>query len=162
MSESIIDPPADADAIGGDADLAALGDAGKNALDRMKGERNDAKRIAADLQKQLDALNQASESALEKAQREAAEAREDAIKATSDALRFRVAAEHGISNEDADLFLTGADSDTLQRQAARLAEKAPASGTPKPDLTQGGSGKPPVALNSNDLTNALRAAVGAK
>ena len=38
-----------------------------------------------------------------------------------DALAAKVAAKHKISPEDADLFLTGADEDTLNAQAARLA-----------------------------------------
>jgi hypothetical protein len=36
-----------------------LGDAGKQALDRMKAERNDAARRARDLEKQLNALREA-------------------------------------------------------------------------------------------------------
>lgn len=139
----------------------SLGDAGKQALDRMKAERNAAKAEATKLQEQLAAINQANETALEKAQREATEAREAATKSASDALRFRVAAKHGISDEDADLFLTGSDEETLQKQAARLVDRTPTTATPKPDLTQGGAGAAPVALNSNDLTEALKSAVGA-
>lgn len=36
----------------------------------------------------------------------------------------RIQAKHGISDEDADLFLTGADEDALTKQAERLAEHA--------------------------------------
>lgn len=40
----------------------------------------------------------------------------------------KVAAKHGISEEDAELFLTGADSEALERQATRLAAlRAPAA-----------------------------------
>lgn len=39
-------------------------------------------------------------------------------------LRSDVAAAHGISAEDRDLFLTGTDKDTLTKQAERLAGKA--------------------------------------
>lgn len=39
------------------------------------------------------------------------------------ALRSDVAARHGISAEDRDLFLTGSDEDTLIAQAKRLAER---------------------------------------
>lgn len=38
-----------------------------------------------------------------------------------EALRRRVQAAHGISDEDADLFLTASDEETLKRQAERLA-----------------------------------------
>ena len=44
-------------------------------------------------------------------------------KANREALRRRVQAAHGISDEDADLFLTGTDEDTLAAQAKRLAER---------------------------------------
>ena len=40
-----------------------------------------------------------------------------------EALRRRVQAAHGIADEDADLFLTGTDEDTLTAQAKRLAER---------------------------------------
>lgn len=46
----------------------------------------------------------------------------DAAAARAEALRWRVAAKHGISDEDADLFLTGTDEETLTKQAARLAQ----------------------------------------
>ena len=39
------------------------------------------------------------------------------------ALRSDVAARHGISAEDRDLFLTGTDEETLEAQAKRLAER---------------------------------------
>lgn len=41
----------------------------------------------------------------------------------SEALRSRIQAKHGISDEDAALFLTGADEEALTAQAARLAER---------------------------------------
>lgn len=41
--------------------------------------------------------------------------------AKAEALRLRIAAKHGISDEDADLFLTATDEATLERQATRLA-----------------------------------------
>lgn len=39
------------------------------------------------------------------------------------ALRARIQASHGISDEDAGLFLTGSDEDTLTRQAQALAKR---------------------------------------
>lgn len=41
-----------------------------------------------------------------------------------EALKRRVQAKHGISDEDADLFLTGIDEKALTAQAKRLAERA--------------------------------------
>ena len=43
--------------------------------------------------------------------------------ANREALRRRVQAAHGISDEDADLFLTGTDEDSLTAQAKRLAAR---------------------------------------
>jgi hypothetical protein len=40
-----------------------------------------------------------------------------------EALKRRVQARHGISDDDADLFLTGTDEDTLTAQAERLAAR---------------------------------------
>lgn len=43
--------------------------------------------------------------------------------ANREALRRRVQAAHGISDDDADLFLTGTDEDSLIAQAKRLSER---------------------------------------
>lgn len=42
------------------------------------------------------------------------------LEAKADALRWRTAAKYGISDEDAELFLTGTDEATLIKQAERL------------------------------------------
>ncbi len=60
--------------------------------------------------------------------------------ARAEALRWRIAAKHGISDEDAELFLSGADEETLTKQAVRLAERVAAESkprTPRPDPNQG-------------------------
>ena len=62
----------------------------------------------------------------------------------------------GIDQERAELFLTGADVDTLKRQAAQLA----ADSQSKPGHVPG-EGNTPMALNGDPLEQALRAAVGA-
>lgn len=55
---------------------------------------------------------------------------------THNALRYRVAALHGIkSEEDIDLFLTGSDEETLTKQAQRISLTLVSS--PKPDPAQG-------------------------
>ena len=47
----------------------------------------------------------------------------DAATARTEALRLRVASKFGISDDDADLFLTGTDEESLTRQAKRLADR---------------------------------------
>lgn len=159
MSESATETEATPTEQGNPDDAAAtLGDAGKKALDAMKAERNAAKQELARLQAQLDEINRANESALERAQREAREAQEAALAATTDALRYRIAAEAGIT-DNVDLILTAPDEETMRRQAQLWAERAPAPTGPKPDLTQGGSGQS-LALNSDGLEDALKTKLG--
>lgn len=139
-----------------------LGEGGKKALKAEREARAAAEKQAAELKARLDKIEAANMSDLERAQKEAQEAREAAAKAAADALRFRVASQHGISEEDAELFLTGSDADTLSRQAARLKERvatATTATTPKPDLTQAAQQAP--SLNDDALTQALKRAVGA-
>lgn len=139
-----------------------LGEGGQKALKAERDARKAAERAAADLQSQLEQIQQAQMSDLERAQAHARSYEEAATKAQAEALRWRIAAKHGISDEDAETFLTGADEASLTRQAERLASLATtAPTTPKPDRTQGGSGEPP-ALNSDALEDALRNAVGAR
>lgn len=117
-----------------------LGEGGEKALKAEREARAAAEKTNAALQKQLDEINAANLSDLERAQKEAADATALAAKAQAEALRYRVAAKNSISDEDAELFLTGTDEETLNKQAARLVERAPdGSSTPKPDLTQGGN-----------------------
>lgn len=115
-----------------------LGENGEKALKAEREARAAAEKSAAALQKQLDDIAAANLSDLEKAQKAAADAQADAAKATAEALRLRIAAKHGISDEDADLFLTGSDMETVEKQAAALAART--SNGPKPDLSQGAKG----------------------
>lgn len=73
---------------------------------------------------QLDEIEQANKSEIEKIKDRAAAAERERDEAKSAALRLRIAAKHGISDEDADLFLTGTDEATLTKQAERLAQRA--------------------------------------
>jgi hypothetical protein len=142
------------------ADVAALGDPGKKALTAEREARKAAETAATSLQAQLDEIRKAQMSDLEKAQATANEYQQAAEQARAEALRWRIAAKHGITDEDAETFLTATDEATLTRQAERLAAlhtSAPA--TPKPDRSQGGTGEPP-ALNSDGLEDALRSKLG--
>lgn len=112
---------------------------------------------------ELDQLKTAQMSDLERATAEREQAARERDEAKAEALRWRIAAANGISDDDAETFLTGSDEATLTRQATRLAEMratAATSNTPKPDLTQGGSGSTPPALNSDGLEEALKQKLG--
>jgi hypothetical protein len=132
-----------------------LGENGEKALKAERDARATAEKNAAALQKQLDDIAAANLSDLEKAQKAASDAQETAAKATAEALRLRVAAKHGISDEDADLFLTGSDLETVEKQAAALAART--STGPKPDLSQGAKGTPAGGSPEQDFANFLGA-----
>lgn len=127
-------------------DPAELGEGGKKALASEREARKAAEKSAAELKARLDQIEAANLSDLEKAQKQAQEAQESAARAATEALRWRTAAKFGISDEDAETFLTGSDEATITRQAERLAEfqksqqSAPAG--PRPDLSQGSKGEP--------------------
>lgn len=77
-----------------------------------------------------DEAEEANKSELTKAQDEKAKADDETAKAKAerdeakaDALRLRVAIKHNVSDEDADLFLTGTDEATLTKQAERLSQR---------------------------------------
>jgi len=136
-----------------------LGENGEKALKAEREARAQAEKSAAALQKQLDDIAAANLSDIEKAQKAAADAQAVADKATAEALRLRIAAKHGISDEDADLFLTGSDLETVEKQAAALvARTAPGNKPgPRPDLTQGSKGAPATGDPAQDFANFLGA-----
>jgi hypothetical protein len=99
-------------------------------LDRLIGARlNAVKSQFADYDDlkskagQLDALSEASQTEQEKATSRATKAETERDDARAEALRLRVAVEHGMTLEDADLFLTCKDEETLTAQAKRLVDR---------------------------------------
>ena len=139
----------------GDPADEPLGEPGKKALVAERKAREEAEKAAAALQKQLDDIAAANLSDLEKAQKAAKDAEEAAAKATAEALRLRVAAKHGISDEDADLFLTGTDAETLEKQAERLVARTPKG--PKPDPSQGARGSDAKGTPADSFAEFFRA-----
>lgn len=137
----------------GDPADTPLGENGVKALTAEREARKAAEQSNAALQKQLDDINAANLSDIEKAQKAAKDAQDAAAKATAEALRLRVAAKHGISDEDADLFLTGSDTETLEKQAARLVERTPTG--PKPDPSQGAKGSDAKTSTADQFAAAL-------
>lgn len=90
----------------------------------------------------LDDIEAANKSEIEKATDALHAAQVERDTAKAEALRFRTATKFGISDEDADLFLTGTDEQTLTKQAERLAahqRDLENPRAPKPDFRQGRS-----------------------
>lgn len=96
----------------------------------------------ADAAKRLAEIEEANKTEAQKAADRLAAAQRDAEQAKADALRWKIAAKFQVDDEDADLFLTGTDEETLTRQAQRLADRdaerkksgnhVPREGTPTP------------------------------
>lgn len=158
------EPTAKVEAVEPDSnENAELGDSGKKALQAEREARKRADKAVADLRAQLDSINAEKMSDLERTQQALAAAEKAAQDAHREALRFRLAAKHGINDEDAEIFLTGETEESMALQAERLVARAPEVKSPKPDLTQGGGGSTGVpALNSDELGDAVARAVGAK
>ena len=142
-----------------------LGEGGKKALDAERKRANAAEKASKALQTRLDEIEASKLSDLEKAQKAASEAQAEAQLARGEALRYRIAAKHQISDEDAELFLTATDEETLTRQAERLAERTKASsddsrssnGLFVPGEGQSSNATP---LNSSALEDAVKRKLG--
>ena len=130
-----------------------LGEGGLKALQAERDARKQAEKAAADLQAKIDAIEAEKLTDLEKAQQAAKAAEDAATQARVEALRYKVAAVHGISAEDAELLLTATTEEAMTAQAARLVERAPEAKTPKPDLSQGGGGKPAPGTTGEQFAN---------
>lgn len=122
----------------------ALEDAGKKALTAERRARAAAEKATKELQARLDAIEAEKLSKEEKATRDAAEAQAAAAKAAAEAQKWRVAAKFGIGEEDADLYLTAADEETLTRQAERFQQLVEAAKPGKGNVIPA-AGKQPAA-----------------
>lgn len=100
-------------------------------LNRIVGERvkratskfADYKDLQAKAEK-LAEIEAANQTEAEKAQARVAELEAELARTQGESLRLRVATEHGITDpDDIDLFLTGADEETLTKQAKRLVDR---------------------------------------
>lgn len=75
----------------------------------------------------LDELEEANKTELQRVTDAKAAVERERDAARVEALRLRIATKHGISDEDADLFLTGTDEETLTKQAQRLSARSKTS-----------------------------------
>lgn len=125
--------------------------------DRLKRERakfsdyKDLKSKAA----RLDELEQANQSELERANGRVTEAEKQANDARAESLRLRTAIQHDITLEDADLFLTGTDEETLTAQAKRLSERADQRKKQGNYVAREGNHSQPQADSVRDFTRGL-------
>lgn len=83
------------------------------------GDYDDLKAKAA----RLDEIEQANKSEAEKTADRIASLERELNETRTAALRSRIQAKFGVDDEDAALFLTAADEETLTKQAERLAER---------------------------------------
>ncbi|MGW1059345.1 hypothetical protein [Micromonospora rubida] len=130
-----------------------LGDAGKQAIDRMKQERNEERKARRTLEVKLAEYEKAEQAKAdadktEAEKRQAAEQR--AEQAELRALRLEVAAEKGLTPTQAKR-LVGATREELEadadeiREAFPTAPAAPERKAPKPDPSQGARGGKPLS-----------------
>lgn len=91
-------------------------------LERERAKFADYKDLKAKAAR-LDELEAASKSEAERVAERIAALESENARIQSEALRSRIQAKHGISDEDAALFLTAADEETLTAQATRLAAR---------------------------------------
>lgn len=104
-------------------------------------QRAKENKSAADKLAEFEAANK---SEIEKANDAKTAAEQRAAKAEAESLRWKVAAKHGISDEDAELFLTGTDEETLTRQAQRLTARATERKKQGNHVAREGSTSPPT------------------
>ncbi|MCX4470461.1 hypothetical protein OOK41_09095 [Micromonospora sp. NBC_01655] len=125
-----------------------LGDAGKQAIDRMKAERNEERKARRTLEAKLAEYEKAEQAKADADKTEAerrAAAEQRAEQAELRALRLEVAAEKGLTPAQAKR-LVGATREELEadadeiREAFPTAPAAPERRAPKPDPSQGARG----------------------
>lgn len=120
-----------------------LGDAGKQAIERMKRDKRAAEKRATELEARVKEFEDRDKSDAEKVADRVAKAESEVAgipAKVAEALKGHLVALHEISDEDSELFLTATDPELLLKQIARLQERNADTGKPrqpKPDPTQG-------------------------
>jgi len=135
-----------------------LGDAGRKALTAEREARKVAEKSAAALAERIKQLESANLSELERAQREAAEARSTLEQITKQNLRNSVALAKGVPADLVD-FLHGDTEDEIAARADVLLARLNTPTAPRADPSQGARGDA-LALNSDGLEQALRSKLG--
>lgn len=131
------------------AETFTQADVDKIVADRLKRERDATRAKYAD----YDDLK-AKAAGAKSVEERLAQMEQRTADAEARALRSDVAARHGISAEDRDLFLTGTDEATLDAQAKRLAERV--TERKKASNVVPGEGKNPQASTGDGLRELTR------
>lgn len=142
----------------GDPADAPLGEKGKKALDAERARAEAAEKREKALAAKLSEIEKAQLSDLERAQRERDEAMTRLSEIEAANMRQRVALAKGLPADLVDR-LRGSNEDELSADADALLALVKAPTSPKPDLSQAGSGAP-MPLNGDPLEQALRSKLG--
>jgi hypothetical protein len=145
-----------------------LGDGGKKALEAERTARQQAESDLKALRSEFDGFKSSLSEAfgVKSTKDDGSDAlqqmQEQLNSMQRDTVVYRLAAQHGITDEDdLELLRSAKDEAAMTKFAERLAAKAESSsGTPKPDATQGGGSGTPPALNSDGLEQALKSKLG--
>lgn len=122
-----------------EADEQELGAGGKRALTAEREARRAAERELSEARAALKEIEDAKLSELERAQRDAQEAREQLAALRVENTRYQVVQAKGVPAELAE-FITGDTEEEMAAKADLLLARIPSSPTtPKPDRTQGAS-----------------------
>ena len=116
----------------------------------------------AEAAKRLAEIEEANKSEAEKTAERLAKAEQAAAEAEARALRREIALEHKLSKDDAALLDAVTDEDAMRRLAERLAQQAAEqdSRISNNRVYVPAEGKTPPALNSDQLEQSLRKALG--
>lgn len=122
-----------------------LGDAGKRALTAERDARKAAERELSEARARLKEIEDANLSEIQKAQRDAEEARSQLASLQLESARSRVALEKGVPSDLIE-FITGDTAEEMAAKADVLMSRLNSTpSTPKPDFAQGASGAPAPA-----------------
>lgn len=130
-------------------------------VDKLRKEsakyRTEAK-ANAEAAKRLAELEESQKTEAQKQAEKIAELERQIEGATVQAVRARMAAKYQIDPEDADLFLTGSDEETVEAQAKRLSERVSARKNNPPPVSK--EGTVTNAVGSDDEREFLRHLTG--
>lgn len=142
----------------GDPADKPLGPGGEKALAAEREARKALEKTAAELTAKLKQIEDASLGDLERAQKEASEAKDALARLTKENVRNKVALDKSVPADLLD-FLTGDTEDEIAAKADILMARLNAPTTPRPDPSQGPSGSA-MALNGDPLLASLTEKLG--